>query len=270
MASPDLRQQVEELWRQANQLHAQGQWPEAVGAYSRLLELVPQFVPAYVQRGLIVQEMGQHEKALPDFERAIQLDPQCGPAYYGRGWVKHSRGDYQGELQDARRGLLLDPEHAGMYYRRIGAGLHGLDQHNEAIEAYNQALSLNSEEDEGTLYNRGLCYTEMQEYRLALADFDRCLHLDPDWAWAFAARGQVHLRMDNPDQAIADCSSAIHYQPGYVQSYYTRGLAYRKKGDVKQARADFEALLRLTKSPHLRQLATQQLKQLPKKWWPFG
>lgn len=246
MSPEDLRQQLQALWRQANELYAAGRWPEAVGAYSKVLELAPQFVPAYVQRGLIVREMGQPEKALQDFERAIHLDPQCGPAYHGRGWVRHARGDYQGELQDARRGLLLDPEHAGMYYRRIGAAQHGLKQHQEAIESYNQAISLNSERDEGTLYNRGLCYAEMKEYQLALADFDQCLVLDPDWAWALDARPKVHLTMGSLDRAVADCDEAIRYQPGYVASYLTRaglpekGRPQADAGGLQEAPADHE------------------------------
>jgi len=76
MSSDDLRQRLQALWRQANELYAARRWPEAVGAYPKVLELAPQFVPAYVQRGLIVREMGQLKKALQDFERPIQLDPQ--------------------------------------------------------------------------------------------------------------------------------------------------------------------------------------------------
>jgi tetratricopeptide (TPR) repeat protein len=270
MSSLDIQNTIEELWYRAQTSYVEGHWSQAIEVYSQLLEIAPAFVPAYVQRGLIIHEMGHPEQAIHDFEHALHLDPQYGLAYYGRGWVKHSRGDWQGELEDGQRGLLLDPPNAGMYYRRIGAAQQGLKRYHDAITAYNQAITLNSENDEGTLYNRGLCYLEMKEYARALADFDHCLELDPDWAWAFAARGRVHLRMGNPDQAISDCRAAIQYQPEYAYSYFTRGLAYQEKGDTKRARADFETVLQLSKSPDLRQLATQQLKQLPKSWWPFG
>jgi len=270
MSSSDIQNQLEELWQHAQMLRGSGDWTQAIAVYSHMLDMAPNCIPAYVQRGLLMQEMGHPEKALPDFEQALRLDPYYGMAYYGRGWVKHTRGDYQGELEDAQRGLLLDPSNAGMYHRRIGAARQGLKRYDDAITSFNQAITLNSENDEGTLYNRGRCYSEMQKYDLALADFDRCLQLDPDWAWAFAARGEAYLRMGRLDQAITDCRMAIQYQPEYIAGYYTRGLAYQEKGDTKRARADFETVVQLSPSPRVRELVTQRIKKLPKNWWPFG
>ena len=269
MSSSDLKEQIHQLWQQANLQRRNGQWPQAVDAYSRILKMAPNFAPAYVERGLLVQEMGDPEKAMQDFEAALQIEPHYGMAYYGRGWARHARGDYAGELQDALKGLQLDPQNAGMYYRRIGSANQGLQQFQEAINAYNEALRLNSDRDEGTTFNRGRCHFEMKEYQKALVDFNRCLELDPDWAWAFAARAHVHLVLGNLKQAIADCDAAIKYQPNYIESYFTRGLAHEKKSDDKKARMDFEKVIKMTRSPQLRQMAEQHLKNLKKSWWPL-
>jgi tetratricopeptide (TPR) repeat protein len=66
----------------------------------------------------------------------------------------------------------------------------------------------------------------MKEYSLALTDLNRSLELDPDWAWAFAARGTVFLKLEQYEQAIVDCMDAIKYHPTYLNSYITLGLAY--------------------------------------------
>src|SRR5262245_12568978 len=124
--STDLRNQIHLLLNKAVELRKNGHWVQAVEIYSQVINVAPNFAPGYVERGLLVHEMGNPEKAFLDFEKAINIDPQFGPAYYGRGWVKHTRGDFNGELQDAKRGLLLDKENAGMYYRRIGSAHQGL------------------------------------------------------------------------------------------------------------------------------------------------
>ncbi|MEW6401427.1 MAG: tetratricopeptide repeat protein [Chloroflexota bacterium] len=270
MPTNNLREQILQLWEKAIEHRKSGQWPQAVDVYSQIVTLAPNFVPAYVERGLLVHEMGHPERAFHDFERAIQLDPQYGPAYYGRGWVRHTRGDFEGELQDAKRGLLLDRENAGRYYRRIGAGYQGLEQYHEAIRAYNEAIIFYKGNDEGTIYNRGLCYVEMQDYESALADFNRSLEMDPDWAWAFAARGRVYLHLGSHQKAIEDCTMAIKYQPHYPFGYLTRALAYEDLKDTKKARADFEQLLKVSRSPQLKKIAEEHLKKLKSSWRLFG
>lgn len=222
----DLQNQIRMLASKASQLQAKGQWAEAVKVYSQIIKLVPDFAPAYVERGLLVHEMGNPVKAFRDFEKSINLDPQFGPGYYGRGWVRHSMGDYQGELEDARKGLLLDKKNAGMYYRRIGSAHQGLKQYNEAIDFYNQAIDFYEGKDEGTIFNRGNTYLMLKEFDSALADFNRCLELDPDWAWALTARGRTYIYMGEYKKAIADCNMAIKYQPNYRYSYIIRDHAY--------------------------------------------
>jgi tetratricopeptide (TPR) repeat protein len=266
----DIQNQIRQLLEKTNTLRASGQRSQLVDVYSQIIDLAPNYVSAYVRRGLLVHEMGYPEKAMTDFEQAIHLDPQCGLAYYGRGWVKHIRGDFAGEMQDAKKGLLLDSQNAGMYYRRIGSAYQGLQQYQDAINAYNEAINFYSGKEEGTIYNRGMCYLEMKIYPLALADFNRCLEMDPDWAWAFAARGRTYLNMGNCKKAIADCDMAIKYQPNYDYSYLTRGLAYEELGDKKKAKTDFEHILKITGSSQLRKLVEEHLKNMKSGWGWFS
>lgn len=267
MTSQDVQNQLNELWAKAGKYRAEGKWQEAVNTYSQILKLFPRYVPAYVQRGLLVQEMGYPDMALADFEAAIQIDPQYGYAYYGRAWVKSSKGQHEAALADAKKGMLLDPQNTGMYFRRIGTAYQGLRRFGEAIEAYNEAIRLNSDMDEGTIYNRGMCHSQMKEYALALADFTRCLELDPDWAWAFSERGRVYLYLKEYDKAIADGSNAIKYKPNYFHGYLIRAYAYQESGDHKRARVDFENAMKLTQDQKLKQQIENELKTLKKEWW---
>ena len=266
----DSQIHLRQLMDKAAAFQANRQKRQAVEAYSEIIQFAPDYVHAYVERGLLLQEMGYPEKAFVDFEKAIYLDPQCGAAYYGRGWVKHMKGDFNGEIQDARKGLSLDGKHAGMYYRRIGAALQGLKKYREAIEAYNAAIQFYSGSEEGTIYNRGMCFLEMKEYDLALADFNRSLEMDPDWAWALASRGRTYLNMGDCKKANDDCTMAIQYQPNYYYSYLTRGLAYEELGDSKKARKDYEQVMQMTNSEQLKKSLEQQIQNLKSGWRLFG
>ncbi len=203
-----------ELAKEGDKYYFSSRRKEAIDYYNQTLSLEPDCVYALVQRGLALQEEGQLEAAVKDYEKAIQLDPDYGPAYYGRGWAKDWMKDFAGELEDAQKGLGLDSQNPGMYLRRIGAAFSGLKRYEESVGAYSQAISLNPN-DEGTIYNRGICYLLMGRNQLAVEDFDRALVLDPDWAWAFYHRGIAHEQLGNLDQAMSDVNSCLKYDPNY-------------------------------------------------------
>lgn len=188
---------------------------QAIQAYSAALKLEPNCVHILIQRGSALQENGALNDAIRDYDRAISLDPEYGPAYYGRAWAKNWKKDYKGELQDAQKGYQLDPENPGRYLRRIGSALSGLNKYNEAIQAYTKAIKINSR-DEGTIYNRALCYIKMKKYDLALRDLDRALELDPDWDWALFQKGVVHEELGNFNEALANYQKALSYNPHYA------------------------------------------------------
>ncbi len=221
MARFPEKEKTKNLAAEGDQFFYSGQRARAVRLFSEALKLEPECVSVLVQRGLALQEDGYPAEAMRDYHSAISLDPRYGPAYYGRAWAKNWRRDFAGELQDAETGLSLDPKNPGMYLRRIGAALTGMRRFREAVEAYTRSIDLNPA-DEGTIYNRAICYREMGQYSSALEDLKRALELDPDWAWAFHQRGLVHEQMGDLDAALSDFEKALHFDPRYTPSAEAR------------------------------------------------
>ena len=84
MSASDMRERLRQMWKQARLLREREEWRQAIEMYTRIVNLAPGFAPAYMERGLLIHEMGNPEKAMFDFERAIELNPEYGPGYYGR------------------------------------------------------------------------------------------------------------------------------------------------------------------------------------------
>jgi tetratricopeptide (TPR) repeat protein len=238
MAIPESRERLIESFEQAQRYHADGQFEQAIEIYTHLLDQVPGQVSILVQRGLALQEAGDLDGAIADYNRALTLDPDYGPAYYGRGWARGKQGNYAGELADAECGLALDPDNAGMYYRRRGHAYHGLRDFEKALGEYTRALDL-APNDEGTRYNRALCYQDMGDFARALADLDAVLVSDPDWGWALVARARVRLDMGDAKGAHDDLSSAIEHNPANAEAWYERGRLFEKIKAYDEADADY-------------------------------
>ena len=54
------------------------------------IRLRPNYVEAYLLRGLSKTNLGRHEEAIPDLNEAIRLRPNYAEAYFTRGLIKGS------------------------------------------------------------------------------------------------------------------------------------------------------------------------------------
>ncbi|MFQ5812438.1 MAG: tetratricopeptide repeat protein [Anaerolineae bacterium] len=61
---------------------------------------------------------------------------------------------------------------------------------------------------------------------------------------------------------MADFDKAIQLDPDYATAYFIRGGVYAVKGEKEKAIADFKKVLQLSNDPLLRQPAEEQLKAL--------
>lgn len=221
--------EAQKLAREGDRYFHAGDRNEAIRFYNEGLKIEPNCVYILVRRGLALQENRLLDEAVRDYDQAISLDPEYGPAYYGRAWAKGWKGDYKGELKDAQKGFQLDPGNTGMYLRRFGSAYSGLNRFDEAIKAYSKAIEINPS-DEGTIFNRALCYKKVEKYDLAMRDLDRALELDPDWDWAFFQKGLLHEDLGNFGEALNNYEKALLYSPRYEPALEGRSRVQKKFG----------------------------------------
>ena len=88
-------------------------------------------------------------------------------------------------------------------------------------------------------YNRGVGYTQLDNYRQAIEDFNRAIEIKPGFADAHNNRGSAYYVLGNYKQAIEDLNRAIEIKPGFAEAYYNRGIAYNGLGNYRQAIEDY-------------------------------
>jgi len=97
--------------------------PEDTLKYLRqVIEIDPNFAPAYVNIGYKFQQMEQFDKSIEFFDKAITLDPKGALGYSNRSFSKLKTEDYQGAMQDIIYSLELMPSNSYAY--KIKALIH--------------------------------------------------------------------------------------------------------------------------------------------------
>ena len=66
----------------------------------KVIELAPDFVFAYYNRGNVLSALKDYRAAIVDYDRALELDPNLAEAYYNRGLTHIYLGNNQQGIQD--------------------------------------------------------------------------------------------------------------------------------------------------------------------------
>jgi putative GTP pyrophosphokinase len=137
---------IDDMLLNALYAHNKNLFDEAIGFYSRILEMNPDNTISsliYKHRGMANFAQSKYDDAIGDFTRALELDQKSYKAVYYRGVVRSV-----------------------------------LQQYDEAIDDFTQALAINPYQS-FCLYRRGQAYYHIGDYPQALADCDAALVLDP-------------------------------------------------------------------------------------------
>jgi tetratricopeptide (TPR) repeat protein len=147
-----------------------------------------------------------------------------------------------------------------IYYYDRGLARFKRNKYEKALVAFNKSIKLYPHVY--VYMARGNTYSWMGENEKALADYNKVIEFDPEYAAVYVARGNVYHKLGEREKALASYNWAIELDPELVEAYYNRGLEYKDVGQVEKAIVDFEQVLELTDIPQLRQAAEQELRKL--------
>jgi putative GTP pyrophosphokinase len=137
---------IDDLLLNALYAHNKNRFDEAIGFYSRILEMKadPSVISLiYKHRGMANFAQSRYDAAIEDFGKALEYDPKSYKAAYYKGVVHSVRREYVQAIEDFSVSLEINP------YQNF------------------------------TLYRRGQAYYHEADYPAALADCEASLALDP-------------------------------------------------------------------------------------------
>jgi lipoprotein NlpI len=127
---------------------------------------------------------------------------------------------------------------------RRGSAYFTLQQYELAIEDYNTILELYPDHVQ-TLNSRGGAYVLLGRLDDSLLDLNRAIALDPNNANAFNSRGFANHLLERYDAAIADYDRAIALDPADATWFNNRGLTYQSMEQFDKAVADYNRAIKI-------------------------
>jgi len=118
-------------------------------------------------------------------------------------------------------------------------------RHNEAIQAYSEAIRLDPN-DYAFYTNRATCYSSLNKHQEALADADRAVQLKEDWMKGHYRRGVALAALGRWEDAIAPLRRALQLEPNNqdvatrLREAETEARSRRRPGQLRGYEADKE------------------------------
>ena len=159
-------------------------------------------------------------------------------------------GVFADELNPANYQVIDAPVMISMgmepHYVSLLAGnrLYETGDYDRAIAEYNKAISIKPDYADAYAW-RGNAYRKKGQTGPAIDDYTRALRYKANYPEVYNYRGYLYSQGGNYDRAIADFTQAIRLRANYADAIFNRAYAYAKKNDFDKAINDYTQVLRL-------------------------
>lgn len=198
-------------------------WKEAVEDFTQALRLAPNFLEAYINRGIAYQSLQQRQRAIEDYNQALRINPNSADAYANRGQIYFELG----KEDSLRNEETFAKRDSNEWLQR-------------ALHDFAQAITLSPAES--YLYDRrGRTYEFIGRHQSAVSDFDQSLLLDPGSWVVHVDRGDAYLAIGKNQLALLDYDQALKFEPQSFHAHRGRGQAFYGLGQFQRAIQEYDA-----------------------------
>jgi serine/threonine protein kinase/regulator of sirC expression with transglutaminase-like and TPR domain len=191
------------------------------------------------QRAELARRRGDEQRASELAAQAQDVPLRTARDRYLIAHQHAIRGNLRQALDLLQQVTHDDPCNFSAWFVR-GNCCYDLLQDTSAIACFNACVTLRPE-FHWTWFNRGLAHLRLKRYRQALADFDRVVRLNPDLAEGYVHRALAREGLQEYREAIADYTQALADPTASTRIYFLRSAARDKAGDQAGAQRDFDA-----------------------------
>jgi len=165
------------LDEKSGELTNREQVEKGVAAYTRTIELYPEYHDAYGSRGLAYFRLGQYDKAFEDYQVAIKYRPNDAKVLSNMGFIYFMRGQLDKAEEVYRKSILYDPRFVDAR-RNLGAVMAMKKNFPAAMEQWQEGLKY--EPNNATLlFYMGSAYKDMGQPEKSTEWFEKAYAIDP-------------------------------------------------------------------------------------------
>ncbi len=178
---------------------------------------------------------------------SVEEDGNDAESLYMLGRIKYTENRFSESIEAFRKSLAIVPRSVKAE-NNLGLALDGLNQPEEAIKAYRQAIAWQAGEahpSEQPYINLGLLLTDRNQLEEALAPLLQAEALAPKDGRVHAALGKLYRRREELPQAQTELEQAVAIKPNDAGLHFELAQVYRRRGMAEQAKQELARVAEL-------------------------
>lgn len=211
----------------AHLLSQLGRFEEALDAYEKALELEPDYVLTWNNKGTALMNLNRYEEALMAFNKAIEVDSGHVLAWHNKGVILNELGCSEEALEAYNKVIELDPTDF-IAWNDKSTVLVDLKRFREALEAYEKAIELSASNEKNWPWGKkGWILLNLNRYEEALCAFDKLIEFKPGHGWPWGIKGYILWKLNRYEEALVALDKAIEFktnEPDWVRDTKERIL----------------------------------------------
>ena len=266
---------INEALQQAFRAYESGDVVAAKRLFSKIIQIEPKQPDANKNMGAILAASGDLEEALPFIKTTLEANFSVAQHWYnyidalfkldrfteaselmavartkgceGQAFdeLEEMLSSSEVELKNRIQGLQkLDLNGPTAYFINFGIGeaWQKLGKLDEAIEAYNKALSRKPDYPEA-YFNMAITLKEQGRLEEAIKAYNKALAIKPDYAEAHNNMGVILQEQGKLEEAIEAYNKVLIIQPDYAAAYNNMGVTLKDQGKREEAIAAYNNAL---------------------------
>ena len=220
---------------------------QAVSEVTRAIEIDPNYVIAYKNRGLVYEQENNYDAAISDYTKTIEINPKDADAYALRANAYYLNKEPEKALNDFCKAKSL--------------GFKCPPDVNKLLDAYfplrhplNNKLYIVTEKEKEQIYhlfmgdiNENADNNYLNEPIESTIAFYQHAGNKYGVAWTYTIRGDIYAHRNDFDQAVSEYTKAIKIDSNFTFAYTNRGKAYYYKSNYDQAVFDLTNAIKTVK-----------------------
>lgn len=222
-----------EYFQKGNSYFKQSNFRAAIIEFDKAINLNPNFIDAYGDRGASKANIGQYQDAILDYEKADSLGMKSSILYSNWGYAYYQLKEPEKALPLLEKAIAIDPNN-GNAYRWRGEIKYDKNDNKGAAQDYTKAINANP--NSSNYFARGLAHYYLKDYKKAIQDMDKAIELNPNAAQYYFDRGDAKELLNDFNGACQDWKIAKekgYNVPEYKINRCTPQVVYVSNGELK-------------------------------------
>ncbi len=227
--------EIEAYYLLANIETRAGDREAALQIYQTLGQIDPKQVQAFYMSGILQMDLGDLDAAQVSVDKLLGSFSDRPEGSRLNGLLLYRQGQYE-EAKVALETSLKTQQHLLSYFF-LGLSYYGLENYEIALNQFQKALDLNPGFERARIL---VAMTLLKQKRLddAIIAIQKVLRTNPNNAYAHNILGSAYLADGQYDKGMAELEAATELDPTLADAHMKRGIFHLSKGQGAEGEAD--------------------------------